>query len=49
MRWLKALRRRRQRVSFANTMANNYNGTDDCDLAGLWMTFAHRQKKKLFC
>lgn len=36
-----------RRIDFGWDMAANYNGTQDSDLAGLWMTFAERERQKL--
>lgn len=36
-----------RRIDFGWDMANRYNGTQDADIAGMWMTFAERESQKL--
>lgn len=54
IQWLRSLsrpsvkdRREQMRIDMFWSFANRYNGTDDCDIAGLFMTAAERARQRL--
>lgn len=40
-------RREQMRIDMFWSFADRYNGTDDCDLAGLFMTAAERARMRI--